>query len=237
MLKRAFPYWTRRGVVVRRLTGRPLGDRLHRVWRRFVATHPTVRFVQIGAHNGSDNDLLVAPAIARNPGWAGILVEPIPELFAELQARYSDTGRFTPVEAAVTDHDGTVQMITAVGAHDVASWADLLSSIHRNVILKHEDALPGLGEAVHNITVPAMTFASLTKTLNRIDLLVIDTEGHDAVILDQVNLVQWHPAAVLYEHEHLTDNDRARCEARLAASGYELTSDAHNTLALRGRKR
>jgi hypothetical protein len=61
-------------------------------------------------------------------------------------------------------------------------------------------------------------------------VLHIDTEGHDAAILDQVELPG--PTVVMYESDHLEVDDRVRCEERLRAAGYEVTSDAHDTIGV-----
>jgi hypothetical protein len=66
-----------------------------------------------------------------------------------------------------------------------------------------------------------------------IDLLHIDTEGHDAVILDQVDFDRILPDVVLYESKHLSAEDRRRCQGRLRASGYPLHVYHSDTLAIR----
>ena len=71
-----------------------------------------------------------------------------------------------------------------------------------------------------SVEVPALTFASLTKDVDDIDVLHIDTEGHDAKILAQVDFDAWTLSAVLFEHHHLDPDelafdDRAPRTARL----------------------
>src|SRR5262245_45056545 len=232
MLRRVAPEYTRRGVMLRRLARREDDDPVQRVWSRFVARHPQATFIQIGAHNGLSSDFLMAPAITRRRGWSGILVEPIPELFDQLELRYVDRSRFRLVRAAITDHDGVVDLATVIGASDMPEWTDQLSSIHPEVLLAHLKQWPGMEDAMHMVTVPAMTFAQLASDIDHLDVLAIDTEGHDAVILDQVDLVRWQLAAVVFEHKHLSSVDRARCNARLERAGFTLTSGVEDTLAL-----
>ena len=233
MLRRVFPEYTRRGVTLRRLVRHEDDDPAQRVWSRFVSTHPKATFVQIGAHNGSKHDLFMATAIAQKRKWSGILVEPIPELFEQLEMRYTDWARFRLVQAAITDHDGVVDLTTVVGAAGMPDWADMLSTIHPDVLLKHfKKGSAGLADAIHTVTVRAMTFAQLTDRLSHLDVLAIDTEGHDAVIIDQVDLARWQLAAVLFEHKHLSSADRARCNDRFERAGFTLTSGFEDTLAV-----
>jgi FkbM family methyltransferase len=189
-----------------------------------------VTFIQIGAHNGVDHEYFMGPAIRCRRGWSGTLVEPIPELFDQLQARYGDDTRFRLVRAAITDHEGVVDLVTVVGASGMPVWADMLSTIHPEILLKHK--LPGGADVLRTVTVRAMTFDELTHGVEHFDVLAIDTEGHDAVILDQVDLARWRPAAVLYEHKHLTTADRKECEGRFVREGFTLTYGDEDTLAL-----
>jgi FkbM family methyltransferase len=218
--------------MLRQLARHEDDDPVQRAWSRFVARHPKATFIQIGAHDGMKNDLLMAPAITQKRKWSGILVEPIPELFDQLEMRYGDRSRFRLVQAAITDHDGVVDLATVIGASDMPEWADMLSSIHPEVLLSHRTLWSGMEDAMYTVTVPAMTFAQLTSDIGHLDVLAIDTEGHDAVILDQVDLVRWQLAAVVFEHKHLSSADRARCDARLERAGFALTSGVEDTLAL-----
>ena len=153
---------------------------------RYGVSHPTVNFVQIGAHNGHDDDPL-AHWIEHHPGWTGLMVEPVPQHFAALSALRGHDPRNRLVPAAITSHDGTAPFYTIDVTSDMPPWASQLSSLHLDVILKHEADIPGLREHLKTMTVPAMRFATLVDGITHIDLLCIHTEGHSAVILDQVD--------------------------------------------------
>jgi hypothetical protein len=71
------------------------------------------------------------------------------------------------------------------------------------------------------------------KDLARIDVLWIDTEGHDAIVLDQVDLEHWRPGLIVFEHKHLTDVDHERCRGRLRDAGYRLEAGRIDTIAIR----
>jgi FkbM family methyltransferase len=147
------------------------------------------------------------------------MVEPMPRPVAELAARYGDDHRFSLVQAAVTDPDGTVDMHVVAGA-------SLMSSVHAQVLVD------GGVESFTTVSVPAVTYATLTAQLGHVDVLHIDAEGHDALILDQVELDDG-PAVTMYESDHLVPTDRDRSEARLRAAGYHVCSNVHDTIAVR----
>jgi hypothetical protein len=50
---------------------------------------------------------------------------------------------------------------------------------------------------------------------------VIDTEGHDWEILRAFDFTRFHPALVMFEHQHLSANDKAAAYALLKTQGYE----------------
>jgi len=161
------------------------------------------------------------------------MVEPNPLHFKALEELRGSDPRFRLVQAAVTDHDGTVELTTVHVTDGMPEWADQLTSIDPNVVLAHENAVEWLRDRIATVTVPAITFETRTAELDRIDLLHIDTEGHDAAIVDQVDLTSWKPDVVLFEHKHLATSDYDRCRQRLARSGYRCWSDNFDTIAIR----
>jgi FkbM family methyltransferase len=229
-LDRALPRDTRRGQVARRFRERLRRDDARTAFRRYADNHPDVVFVQIGSHNGNDNDPL-ARYIDKHPGWRGVMVEPIPHQFATLQSRRGADDRLRLVQAAITEHDGHVDMTVVETDESTPYWLSQLSSIESDVIVRHEHLVPGLSDRLRTVQVPALTFATLVTGLDRIDVLHIDTEGHDAKILAQVDLDRWRPAIIMFESVHLESGERASCEARLRSHGYELVANEFDTVA------
>ena len=223
VLRTTFPPWTRRGVAIRRLLGIPVLADPITVWAYYASRHEDVMFVQIGSHNGVDGDPLMG-WIDRNRRWRGIMVEPVPEQFEALRKLRGDNPRIRLVRAAIADHDGTVDMTVVDG-----SAADsMLSSIHSDIVRK--SGAPA--SQTRRLSVPALTFSSLIEGAPPIDVLLIDTEGHDAAILDQVDLVRVRPAVVMFESVHLSVEDRERCETRLTKAGYRVVSNSFDTLGI-----
>jgi FkbM family methyltransferase len=231
-LDRVLPRESRRGQAARRFRERLRHDDARKAFRRFADHHDDVVFVQIGSHNGNDNDPL-ARYIDKHPGWRGVMVEPIPGTFAALQARRGRDGRLRLVNAAITGHDGFVDMTVVETDKKTPYWLSQLSSIESDVILRHEYLAPGLSDRLRTVQVPAMTFESLVAGMARIDVLHVDTEGHDAKILAQVDLERWRPTIIMFESLHLEAGERARCEQRLRDHGYELVANEFDTVATR----
>jgi FkbM family methyltransferase len=199
----------------------------------WAAVHPTALIVQIGANDGHGTDPLTT-LVDTHPGWRVVFVEPVEEHFAALKARRgNDVARFTLVRAAVTDHDGDVTMTTVEATADMPPWVRGISSIREDTVLSHAADVTGLETAIREVTVPAMTLPSLLERTDSadLDLLFLDTEGHDAVILDQLDRLARWPPAVLFEHKHLAPADLDRCINRFEGAGYRVRVFTSDVLA------
>ena len=214
LVNRLAPDGSRRRVGVRRI--RRNRDPVRDAWDRWARRHRNVSFVQIGSFDGTTGDPL-ARWIDRYP-WRGLLVEPNPSAFAMLEQLRGDDPRFRLVQAAVTDHDGTATLYVARPSND-SLWAAQMSSLDATHMAEADECV-----------VPATTYASLVVGVEP-DVLHIDAEGYDATILDQVPLPG--PTVIMYEHKHLADDDRVRCEARLRDAGYRLIVNRNDCLAIR----
>jgi FkbM family methyltransferase len=201
----------------------------------FAAHRERAVFVQIGANDGEFLDPL-RPYIARH-AWRGVMVEPIPHVFARLQARYAGEARISLENAAVAASDGKREMFhVAVGAQGegVPVYADALASFDRGRVRSHLEQAADPDGLLRRIEVPCVSFDSLCRRhgLQRPDLILIDAEGADGEIVEAIDLERRGPRLLVYEHHHLEAVDRERCERRLAGGGYELVEDGLDTWAL-----
>ena len=218
----------------RRLLARMAGPRL---LRAFADAHPDAFFIEIGANDGSAHDQL-RPIIRTRP-WRGIMVEPVPYVFARLQANYGDLDRVALANVAISDRDGRMPFwhLEEAGPDDSAQlpdWYDELGSFSRETILGHGDQIPDIERRLRCTEVPTMTFDTLCEThgVADVDLVLVDTEGHDWEILRRIDLARYAPRLLVYEHYHLGAADRAAALEHLAAHGYETLEEHFDTFAL-----
>jgi hypothetical protein len=66
-----------------------------------------------------------------------------------------------------------------------------------------------------------------------VDLVVVDTEGYDAEILESIDFSAAPPRLVVYEHYHLGPDEQRACRERLEAAGYETLEEGFDTFCLR----
>lgn len=65
-------------------------------------------------------------------------------------------------------------------------------------------------------------------------LLVVDTEGYDAEIINGIDLARYRPSLLVYEHYHLDPRDRAACRGRVEDAGYLTMEEGFDTFCVHG---
>jgi FkbM family methyltransferase len=211
-------------------------DPIGRIVAEFGRAYPEAFFVQVGSNDGEHLDPLREQIRTRR--WRGIMVEPVPYVFARLRAAYGDNPRITLEPAAIAESEGLRELHhlrEAEAGAPVPEWYDQLGSFRREVVLKHRDAIPDFDERLTTTTVPCITFDHLCRKhgVDRVDLVHIDTEGYDFEVVKLVDLEARRPHLLLYEHLHLDEATRRSCTDHVRARGYEQLSDAVDTICLR----
>ncbi len=221
--------------------GRSYGHWLHTVLHELARTTPGLRFLQVGGMDGKRFDPVYA--FIKHYRWSGLILEPLPDLFAALSAHYTDCPGVTLVNAALRERDGTEAMLRvsrdAARTGAVPGWAEGLGSFH-----PERNALGGVGvdpalhaalllharhEAVDCVTVRALAGR---WGLDRVDLLQVDAEGCELDILRQVDAAGYRPRVVQLEHWALTPAERGAVLGLLGERGYSLRMGESDVLAV-----
>jgi len=208
--------------------------RTEKVFRSFK----TISVLKIGANDGIENDPF-GDILLRDSRYSGIFVEPVSEYANALEANYAETQRFTIERAAVSNQDGTTEFYTVdflkatqCGV-EVANWLKGCASMDREHLEKH---LPESWRSFIQVcSVPKMTVSTLLKkhSVKKADLIHIDTEGHDLIILKQLDLVGLETSVVLCEKKHLSDSDRHEMRTLLESYGFSVIDDGTDYFAVR----
>ena len=217
-----------------RLPSDRYGDAQNLVLLELARARPRATFIQVGAHDGHEQDPLRRHIQSRH--WSGVMVEPVPYVFRRLQIAYANEPRIKLVNAAIAPVAGTA-ILYHIPESDEAGlprWYDALASFSREVIAKHREFIPDIEERIEPIEVPTVTFEHVCRQngIDRLDVVQIDTEGYDYEIIKLIDLKRLGPTVLMYEHIHLSLEDRTDCERLLIGNGYELHSDGMNTMAL-----
>ena len=220
-------------LLLRRMAG-------PRVVRAFAKVHPRASFVEVGANDGKQHDHL-RPMILSRP-WTGIMVEPVPYVFERLQRNYGHLDRLALANVAIADRDGRLPFFHLAPAGEeerarLPDWYDALGSFSRDAVLGHAKHIPDVERRLVETEVPCLTFTSLCERhgVNRVDLVLIDTEGYDWEVLRSIDLGTYRPRLIVYEHFHLSPVDRAASLAHLRDEGYETLEEGFDTFCLDAR--
>lgn len=205
--------------------------------RAFDRVYPEAVFVEIGANDGEKFDHL--HDLVHSGRWRGVMVEPVPYVFERLRANYEHLPLVSLENSAIAGSDGELPFFHLAPA-DAAEramlpdWYDALGSFSRDNVLRHRTEIPDIEDRLVTTTVPCLTYQALCAEhrLDRVDLLLIDTEGYDHEILKQVDLATRPPRMVVYEHFHLDAADRAACRRMVEGSGYLTLEEGFDTWCL-----
>lgn len=184
----------------------PFDDREQRLVRDFFGGARSGFFVEVGAndpYHASQSSHL------EQLGWTGILIEPQPNLAADL-AR-SRTAKVFAVACSSPQNAGKVMRLHVAGA---------LSS------LDPARMAPG-ARTERVIEVPVRTLDDvLTEARAPVgfDLLSVDVEGHELEVLSGFNFARWRPRLILLE-DHVGDLRKHRF---LMRAGYRLVRRVEN---------
>jgi FkbM family methyltransferase len=199
--------------------------------------------VQIGAYDGLSGDPIYQ-FLARYPVKA-ILLEPQKKIFENLKKNYQDIPTVRCVNAALDSEDGyrTIFKISdEIKCSKIAKFFEdidiaQLTSFSKETILKESHRSEELINYIISEKIATISVSSMKKIyeFNRIDVLVIDTEGYDFEIIKMFFKEGFYPKIIFFESKHLLFNDYLLCIKQLMfKNNYRISQDeGGNTLAVK----
>jgi len=202
---------------------------------KFAKRQRDVFFFQIGAHDGKTDDVLFQ--LVREHQWKGVLLEPVKYLFDRLVSNYAGTLGLSFENKALMAKDGSATFYHLRQTNDplLPYWYDQLGSFSRDVVLWHKRAIPNIEDYLIEERVECISFDTLVERykVNRIDLILIDTEGYDLEVLKNIDFRRYRPKLIIYEQIHLSPKDRAEAIRLLKCNGYVVQPAGMNNVAIR----
>jgi FkbM family methyltransferase len=183
-----------------------------------------VRFIQVGANDGTFLDP-VAPFITST--WRGVVIEPIPEYFTLLKRRYANLPKVEAVEGAIGRERGarTMYVVDRSGTDDPdgetsPEWLKGLASFSAEHLLRHGV----VQQRIREVSVPVFRGSDIVRDLmpGTVDLIVVDVEGAEREVLESFDLPEIRPSCIIFECEHLSEEDERELRSLFERSGYSL---------------
>lgn len=175
-------------------------DQEVRLVQDFFAARGPGFFVKIGANDPKTES---QSWHLEQSGWAGVLIEPLPELAKKL--REARRASVYEVACSSPQRSGTTMRLHVAGA---------FSSFDPRL------AVTGV-QPERAIDVPVRTLDQVLDEANApcpIDLLSVDVEGHELDVLSGFDFARWRPRLILLE-DHVTSLDK---HSFLERAGYRL---------------
>jgi len=181
-----------------------------------------VFFLEIGANDGESGDPL--HHFIKRYKWSGVALEPVPDIFARLQSTYHDNKNVAPLCAALSHQDGSMPFYRVKPGPEVPGFCNELGSFKRDVILSHKPLFLAIEENIIETEVKTVRFDTLVEMfgIEKIDVILIDTEGYDYEVLKEIDFKRFLPNLVVYEHMHLDDRAKSESKELLTQLGYEV---------------
>ena len=203
------------------------GNLLDLVVPAFLPYSKDFLVLQIGASDGKLSDPL--ERLIELYHLRGILIEPLPDSFKLLQEKYHQNEKITCVNCAISEKEGLIRFFCpkVTGTYG-------LSEFQKSGISKRSLLQAGIPETdIEEIIVTSKTLLRIMEEnqISKIDLLQIDTEGHDFEIVKQAIKLLLPPTIIHFETIHLSRADRQESRALLGAKGYLLFESETDTLA------
>jgi FkbM family methyltransferase len=173
--------------------------------------------LQVGAGNGETGLPLLQRF--RNDGWSGLLIEPLPQNFAQLETLHAESDRVAVLNLGISDLSANLPL------HALTPDAEARyrrAPRGRASLIRDRIATPGLADDdLHAVEVPFLRMDTVLHELgiDSAQLVAINAGGHEAEALGSFNLAALDPSLVLIHSSPDTASD-ATCVATLTAANF-----------------
>lgn len=197
-----------------------------------------VRFIQVGAHDGTHNDPICH--FRNQPNWQGMLLEPNPAVYARLIKTLEGSPRCQAFNVAISEKGGVLPFYVVRNPENCKGihFSDQVSSFDRQHVEKmlmlfgySKEEVP---KWIEEKMVETVTFFELLDRRPnwQLDLLLIDAEGADFSLLKTFPFSCQRPAVIIFEHVHLSKTEMNEVFIFITSHGYSLLKVGADVVAV-----
>ena len=204
---------------------------------RHLEVHKTFSFLQIGANDGVMNDPIYQFNIDNKSVISGFVLEPLPDIYEKLVRNYQPCPNVKAFRLAIheTETEMMLHRVKPALASKVPEFARGIASFdsthwQKTTIVPNSDYM-------EPVKVGCVSFTDFIKSngINRLDLLLIDTEGYDYQILMSIDFKLIKPKIIRFEHGvrdkvMSLENFSAVC-SHLNSFGYQIIAESYDATA------
>ena len=203
----------------------------------FLRKNKDMFIIQIGANDGKIDDPIYEFVTYYPQKVSGILIEPVKDYFEELKTNYKKYPNFTLLNMAI--HNSRKEMTIyrpdpiKMEQYGLPQWTKGIASFNKD----HHKISGTPKDVMVEEKVSCISLNELIKKhqVAKIDLLLIDTEGHDSEIILNLDFQVIKPKIIHFEHGlskgFMSKEEFSNLTEVLHNNGYELWMDKYNVTA------
>lgn len=204
---------------------------------RHISMHKTLTFIQIGANDGVMNDPIYDFNVKNKSVVSGFVLEPLPDIYKKLVKNYERCQNIKAVNIAIhaTESEMVLYRVKEDRINDVPLFARGIASFDEGH-WKKNSLIPD-SSFLEKVEVKCMSFSNFIKSnaVDRLDLLLLDTEGYDFEILMSIDFTKIRPRIIRFEHgiRNLLmsyENFNEVCK-HLNSFGYQIIAESYDATA------
>ena len=160
--------------------------------------------VVIGAHSGLYLKKLISEYQDKNI----LLVEPVPHNVVEIKKNLNNLEGITIEQVALSDKNETrnFYFVKNTSIHKLKKhWSSGIGSFNKQHLLDHKSKRFKIEEEdIDKISIEAIRFKDLVDkyNINQIDKLLVDVEGSEFAILNDIDLSAINIKKIIFEYKH-----------------------------------
>ena len=169
---------------------------------RYYKHHQKLNFIQIGANDGKSNDPINLFVKKNKKNIKGYLFEPDPEYYKLLLKNYKNNENLKIFNLAIhnTLNKSKLYKVADPIKNKLPNFLRGVGSFDKNHLSKSSYKIDS--KFIKEIEVECINLNHfiLEEKINDIDLLIIDTEGYDFDILNNIDFQKIKPKIIRFEH-------------------------------------
>ena len=204
---------------------------------RHLAVHKTLTILQIGANDGVMNDPIYDFNIKNKDVVSGFVLEPLPDIYDKLVSNYKSCPNIKPINVAIhaTESEMILHRVKPECAAKIHEFAEGIASFD----LEHwkKTGLVPNPDIMEEVKVNCISFEDFIKSnsIDKLDLLQIDTEGYDYEILMSIDFSKIKPKMIRFEHgvrnNLMTEEQFTQICNHLNSHGYQIIAESYDATA------
>lgn len=169
---------------------------------RHLANYKTLTFLQIGANDGMMNDPIYKFNLKNKSLVFGYVLEPLPDIFLKLVNNYKSCANIKAFNFAIhaSEAEMVLHRVKPSLESQIPEFARGIASFD-STHWEKTTLVPNV-DYMEQVIVKCVSFDSFVKSnsIEKLDLLLLDTEGYDYQILMSIDFTLIRPKIIRFEH-------------------------------------